>query len=864
MGDAESGSAMIGGGVAGDAAAATIGARLARIARAQPQGLALLERDQELTFRELDDAADAIARHVAEVAATHATCVCLLFEDKLPAIQAIFGVGRSGLAYVLLDSADPAERLRFILEDCAPMLLLTQRGLLDRARELAPPGCPVVDIGALPHGRNGQPLPAVSPDALVYLCYTSGSTGRPKGVTQTHRNLLFFADAYAASMRIDGRDRHSLLYTLSFNAANMDIHGALLHGASLCVYDARRDGIASMAGWLDRERITILHTVPTVFRELCKRVATERTFPYLRAVDLGGESVFAADVALFVRHMPAHCVLINQLASTEVGLIAQNVIAHDAPATTTAIIAAGRCPPGVTLAIRRPDGSEAEIDEVGEIIVSSVHVSPGYWRRPLLDLAAFTEDPLWSGTRNYASGDLGRLDAQGNLHFLGRKGSGIKIRGYSVDLNEIEAALAACEGVVKSAVVVQRASLGDDSQHLCAFVVSDGVAGRTAQRMRRQLVTKVPAYMLPAEFAFVDALPLTPSGKIDRRALASAKAPREEPMSVVAPQDNDERLVASIFAHLLKLQGVGRDDDFFMLGGDSLMGTQLQAQLAQASGVRIAGLHLDATVAGIARAIAQARSAPGVGHDSVPVLFPLWRQGNCIPLFLVHGLHGQAFVSPHFMRLLGDDQPVWVFQARGLDGAQPPHATVEDMAQHYLAELRLQRPHGPYFLGALCAGAYIAALMARTLRAAGEVVLPLLLLDPPEGQPPRAYTAMGERRFVQLMQRRHALGRVATPPEGPAHMKKMADVAMGFEQALTRYDPLPYDGAAMMLCSQQRRGADRAWLQRVLRGPIERYEVGVSHEDALDPGNPLFAKVLLDCLSRIRAAADGGRLAAKS
>ncbi len=834
-------------------AEATTGSRLARIARSAPDALAIVERDASITFEQLDAAASAIARHLVAATAGPEQRVCLLFEDKLPALQAMFGAGRAGVAYAALDAGDPAERLRFIVDDCAPVALLTQSSLVERARTLAPAGCSVIDVTALPVAATAGALPLVDPDALVYLCYTSGSTGSPKGVTQTHRNLLFFADAYAASMRIGTGDRHSLVYTLSFNAANMDVYGALLHGATLCVLDVRRVGIAALADWLDRQRVTLLHTVPTVFRELARRLPKARVLPYLRAVDLGGESVFAKDVDNFIAHTGAHCVLINQLASTEVGLIAQNVIVHGDPRQPGAIVAAGHCPLGVSVAIRRADGSAADIDEVGEMVVASAHVSPGYWRRPALDATVFTKDAGQPTLRSYASGDVGRIDAQGRLHFLGRLGSRVKIRGYSVDLAEVEAALAACDGVVKAAAVAH----GDprqDSQRLCAFVVVAD-RDRSPQRMRRELASRVPSYMLPSAFAFVDALPLTASGKVDRQALARLDVPPDSHETDAPPRDDDERLVAAAFERLLKLAPIGRDDDFFMLGGDSLLGADLQAQLLDASGVRVANLHVDATVVGIAREIANRRASRAADRVAMPVLFPLWPHGSEVPLFLVHGRHGQAFVSPHFMRLLGNEQPVWAFQARGLDGLAAPHASVRDMAAQYVAEMRMQRPRGPYFLAALCVGAYVAVLMAEMLRDDGETVLPLLLLDPPDRPQRPRFAGIGEQQFIVEMKERNAMGRNTGPVDDPAYVAQLTYVADKFHQALARHDPRPYDGAALVLVSRQRGGAQSSGLWRLLSGPVERFEVADTHKQALDPRNPEFARALLHCLRRVRSAA---------
>ena len=831
----------------------TIGARLASVARRLPGRAAIIEAGVATSFGDLDSAATRIARALRRVAANGRGRVCLHFESKRAAAIALFGAGRAGLPYVLLDAADPLERLRFIVQDCEPLVVLTERALLDRSRAIAPQGCAVVDIDSAARANDDIDLPPVAADAPVYLCYTSGSTGRPKGVIQTHRNLLFFADAYARALSLGEPDRHSLVYTLSFNAANMDIHGGLLSGATLCAYDVRRDGLPHLADWLDRERITVLHAVPTVFREVLSRLSPERILPHLRVVDLGGEAVFGSDVALFRRHTLPTCVLVNQIASTEVGLIAQHVVTHAHSHADDALVPVGRCPEGVRVEILRDDGSVAAADEVGEMIVSSAHVSPGYWRRPELGALAFSVDPRDARMRRYASGDVGRIGAEGNLHFLGRKGGRVKIHGHSVELMEVEAAVASCAGVDKVAVLAQR---GDgDTVRLTAFVVPQAGVARDALALRRELATRSPAYMLPRDIVFLDALPVTPSGKIDRTTLAGLPTHGPASRDVAAPDDDVEREIARVFEELLDVQPIGRDDDFFLLGGDSLRAAELHLRLRERFGVNVTGLHEDGSVSRLAAAVRTARVTPADSR-AMPVLIPLWQQGTAVPLFLVHGRHGQAFVSAHFMKLLGNDQPVWAFQARGLDGRDDPHETVEAMAEDYLAALRDVRPRGPYFIGALCAGAYVAAEMARMLASAGEVVLPLLLLDPPERLVlKRGYADMSEEQFVEKMAARRARGGSDGPVDDPAYMKRVHRAALAFEAAIARHEPRPYDGDVYMLSSRQRIKKRADGLRAVFTGRIERHEVGDTHAQALEPRNALFQQQLQSCVDRIRQAA---------
>ncbi|MEP7062151.1 MAG: AMP-binding protein [Betaproteobacteria bacterium] len=837
----------------------SIGTRLARTAQAFPDKPAVVEEDREISFAELDRAGDAIARRIVRTQGAVPGVVCVLFASKLAAVEALVGVCRSGSAYVPLDAGDPDNRLRVIVADCAPAVVLAEPQLVDRARDIAPPGCTVVDVTHARGEPAGTPLPHVAAQAPALICYTSGSTGSPKGVIQTHANLLHFADIYAKALRLDARDRFSLLYTLSFAAGINAVIRSLVLGATLCAYDMRRDGVPALAAWLDRERVTLLQAVPTVFRGLCNALLPGRVLPHLRAIHLAGEAIFAQDVERFRQHTLAPCVLMHQLGSTEACIVAQHLVAHADPLPAAGVVAVGRAVDGVAVEIRRDDGSLAPAGETGEITVCGGHLSPGYWRRPDLDAAAFADDVRHAGWRTYRSGDFGYVDHAGNLNFVGRKGSRVKVRGHSVDLAEIEAALVACPGVAEAVVVAVGEELQMETVRLVAHVTMRDGQVSDPRTMRREVARCLPVYMLPSSVTTHARLPTSGGGKVDRAALARMDVADDAASAYVPPCDDIERAVAGVFARLLPVNDVGRHDDFFLLGGDSLLGADLQLRLLEAFAVRV-DFHSDATVAGIAASVRDARSRPSV-YAALPILVPLWRHGAHPPLFLVHGRHGQAHVSPHFMRLLGDDQPVWSFQARGLDGVATPHASVAEMAVDYVAEVRGQRAHGPYFLGALCVGAYVVAEMARLLRAAGEEVLPLLLLDPPNRLRARAAAHADEGRIADKMRTRKAQGRITGPFEDPRYLEAAIRTAAAFNDAVARHRPLPYDGPAYVLSSRARMQgiADPLDLRRIFCGRLKRYDVGTTHGEALDPRNPLFANTLRRCVDLIRESARAPR-----
>ncbi|HEX7271292.1 MAG TPA: AMP-binding protein [Casimicrobiaceae bacterium] len=833
----------------------TIGSRLTAVAARLPGKVALTGEGFEATYQELDRAATNIAQRVATVGAERPGFVCLLFRSKVSAVKAMLGAARCGRAYISLDAADPDERLRFIIRDASPVAVLTEEAFVERARGLASPACEVIDVRAIASGREELTLPPVSPDATAYVVYTSGSTGAPKGVCQTQRNLLFFADAYAKALEVVAADRLSLLFSLSFGASNLNIFAGLFNGGTLCAYDMRRDGISKLADWLDREQVSVLHTVPTVFRELMASLAEGQTLASLRAIDVAGEALFDSDAELFRLHTAPHCMLVNQLGATEVSVIAQHRVERPAAAPSGRIVPVGRSPVGVRVFIRREDGAQAQANEIGEIVVCSPHVSPGYWRRPELNASTFSEDVSAPGSRCYLTRDLGRVDEAGNLHFLGRHGSRVKIRGHSVDLTEVEAALAACPGVHKAAVVAASDEVDKEAARLVAYLVLGPGVERRPLVIRRELRKFLPSYMLPSAFVFIGEMPLTSSGKIDRKVLAALRPPSSDGQSEPA-RDDVEETIAEIFGELLKRTTVGRDDDFFLLGGDSLSVVELRTRLSDAFGVSPSDFYDDATVSGIAADIRATRARSPIGSMSLPVLIPLRREGGKTPLFLIHGRLGQAFVSPHFLALLGDDQPVWAFQARGLDGLHEPHPTIEAMAADYLHEMRAQRPRGPYFIGALCVGAFVANVMARALRDAGEPVLPLLLFDPPDRPFQMNSRQVSEPGLLNRLRNKQATGRIAPRLDDPVYAKASVRTALALEHAVCAHKPLPYDGAVVIISSRMRmRSLGPLGLKALFTGEIEHVEIPGPHRQIIDVHNEVFSDHLKRFMTRIHAVA---------
>jgi amino acid adenylation domain-containing protein len=843
----------------------------ANVVRGHADKIAVEYADERASYRDLQALARAISDRLPGPERTSLkTRVALLFDDRIRALGATLAALGAGHAFVPLDAADPEDRIEFILKDSEPVALLTDREHFARARQLVPPGCLLIDIQEPAADRRPKERAEVGPDDLAYIFYTSGSTGQPKGVCQTHRNLLHFVGCYSRMLGIGEADRLSLLYSLSFSAANMDIFGGLLNGATVCAYDMRQRGLPGLANWLDEREVTVLHAVPTIFRKLAAGLEAERKLERIRAIDLGGEAVSPRDVELYRAHFRADCLLVNHLAATEPSVIAQHAIDPDRT-YGTGMLPVGLCPDGVSVRIERPDGSEAAADEVGRIVVASPYVSPGYWRRPELTAAAFCDDPARPGWRNFRTEDVGCIGPDRELYFHGRQGPRVKIRGQSVDLAEVEAAVRRCAGVQDVGVVAGSRENGPEADLLVAHVVMAKPAGDEAKALRRQLSAYLPQYMIPSAFAFPDALPMTSTGKIDRRALQLRRIP-DAPSEDDRPKPADplEERIAGIFATILDRATVGRGDDFYLLGGDSLSSVELQASLSEMMGqdVALKDILADSTVSGLASALRQMDPPSKASALSNSLVVPLQTHGSWPPLFLVHGKLGQAHVGPQFLQLLGEDQPVYAIEARGLHGADRPNASVAAMAEDYVAAISAVQPKGPYFLVGLCVGGYVAMEMARMLREQAHEVLPLLLVDPPP--PPFARTSAAQEApadpVAARLHHRRFQGRANMTAQDPMRLRAAARrfrVTFAFERALAELTPRPYEGEAYILTNAQRLGpsgwGDRSKRESFFSGRLHFLESTTKHDLIIDVNDRTFTEHLREYLRHMRERVAHGR-----
>ncbi|MGA7125461.1 MAG: amino acid adenylation domain-containing protein [Chthoniobacterales bacterium] len=697
-----------------------------RVART-PQACAIRFARESLSYAELNARSNRLAHFLAGRGIGPESLIGLCLERGLDLEVSILAVLKAGAAYVPLDPTFPAERLRYMVEDSGAKILITQRPLSEKLFSGSDVECVYVDAArAQIDQQSSEPLgPLAGPANRAYVLYTSGSTGRPKGVEIEHRALTNFLCSMAREPGLGENDVLLAVTTLGFDIAGLELFLPLITGAQieLASQATAMDGVA-LARALSNSGATVMQATPATWQMLFD--SGWRGDRRLKVL-CGGE---AMDRELAARLVSSCGSVWNMYGPTETTIWSSLARIESDEVTI------GRPIANTRLYVLDNHREPVPRGVVGELWIAGDGLARGYLNRPELTAERFVADPFRPGERMYRTGDLARHLADGRLECLGRIDNQVKIRGYRIELGEIETVLHS-HPQVQGCVVAARSENGSDAR-LLAYVLP--VADRPAiEELRTYLQTHLPDYMIPSGFVFLDAIPLTPNGKVDRNALPIPENNLpEQKADYVAPRNEIEATMAEIWADVLGLEKVGVFDHFFELGGHSLSATRLLARLKAAfqADLPLRSLFIEPTVAGLSKHIVYDVSNQRYRYlDQIPRfkrLVPVQPNGSRIPLFLVAGFWNAEDTMrtlSGFIPHLGLDQPLYGFQPRWVEGSAERYSGVEEVASEFLTELLSVQPSGPYQLGGDCVGGIIALVMADELIRRGEEVRFLVLLD---------------------------------------------------------------------------------------------------------------------------------------
>jgi amino acid adenylation domain-containing protein len=627
-------------------------------AAAQPDLIALVYEDQQLTYGQLNRRANQLAHHLLALGVQPDDRVAICAERSLELIVGLIGVLKAGAAYVPLDPSYPSDRLAFMLADSTPVALLTQAALVAGLPALTLPLVVLDADSALLNGQaDSNPDPALqglTSRHLAYVTYTSGSTGMPKGVMIAHRNVTQLV-INEPCVDISAQDRMAYCANPAFDASTWEIWGGLLNGAGIVIIPhAVLLEPAEFARMLQDRRVTILQLTAGLFREYADRLAP--AFGSLKYLLFGGDQSDIRTVRkVFHQSPPAH--LVHTYGPTETTTFTTTYEVGDA------VIGATVLPIGRPIANTQVYVLDARLEPVplgvtGELYIGGAGVGRGYLNRPELSAERFLADPFSTVAegRMYKTGDLGRWLPDGSIEYQGRNDFQVKIRGFRIELGEIEARLAACAGVREALVLAREDVPGD--KRLVAYLVAQDDVTLDAAALRSALAEVLADYMMPSAFVTLDSLPLTANGKLDRRALPAPDQSALVTREYVTPIGATEQTLAEIWQDLLGVPRVGRHDHFFELGGHSLLAVQMVARLRQRLDVELPlrALFTQPTLAGLAAIVDQAGQStlsaipPADRNAALPLS---WAQQRLWFLDQLDHAAGAAYHMPAALRLSG-------------------------------------------------------------------------------------------------------------------------------------------------------------------------------------------------------------------
>jgi len=554
----------------------SIAQRFELIVNQYPENIAIKINEAQITYRELNAKANQIARLITENS-KETEPICLILEQNIQEFIGLIAILKTGNPYIILEPTLPQERLTYIAEILETNLALTNSKNLSLAKKITLPECQLINLDEIDNSlaENNLNL-SILPTNLATIIFTSGSTGKPKGVKRNQRHILERVWLETNDYKISSQEKISLLYSASFSASTSDIYGTLLNGATLCIYELKQKGVHPLTEWLVKEKITFLHLPSLFFREWLTTLTGNEKLTHLRHLTLSGR-LYREDVEKARKYLDPESRFIQRLGSSETSMIARFIIDKNTNIEKN-IVPVGYPVAGKEVFLLDENGEKVGFNQVGEIAVKTRYLASGYWKNEELTQQKFIPCQDEEGVFIYLTGDLGKMQPDGCLELLGRKDFQVKIRDYTVNLTEIEIALLELAEVKEVAVIAHEYS--PDNLRIIAYLTTSEKSSITVKELNQILSNKLPEYMIPFAYVFLDSFPVTEIGKIKLQALPIPPLTRNNlDNPYVAPTNLIEEKLAQIWQEVLGIEKVGINDNFFALGGHSLLATQIVSRI---------------------------------------------------------------------------------------------------------------------------------------------------------------------------------------------------------------------------------------------------------------------------------------------
>ncbi|MFI5218625.1 MAG: amino acid adenylation domain-containing protein [Bacteroidia bacterium] len=677
-----------------------------------PGKIALRYNGQEISYIELNSRANMLAHYLRKNKISNDVLVGICIERSVELIVAMLAVLKAGGAYVPLDPSYPADRITFILDDSNAPVLITTSGI---QQQIKGDKSKVIlidkDRDEIEKESRENPAHINKPSDLAYIIYTSGSTGKPKGVSIEHKSDIALFEWGKTIYSLKDLDGVLASTSVCFDLSIFEIFFTITSGGRIVLVKN-----ALELPELSREaNVKLINTVPSAITELLK---IKNGIPTsVKIINLAGEPLPAALVNKIYDNTKAEKVFDLYGPSEDTTYSTFTLRKKNGPYTV------GKAINNSQLYLLDKFMQPVPIGVAGEIYIGGEGLARGYLNRPELTAEKFVPNPfsIEEGSRLYKTGDLGKFIPDGNIEFLGRIDNQVKLRGYRIELGEVESVLHSHPKITEHIVMVKEDSRGD--KKLVAWLVADSKHENLVSEIRSFLKDKLPEFMIPSVFVLMDKMPMTPNGKIDRKALPDweikVKSENESDSEILLQQSSTEESLVDIWKEILNISHVGIKDNFFELGGHSLIGVRMFIEIENRLGVKLnlQSLFKAPTIEELAKIIDKEEST--IEWKPLVALQP---NGTRTPLFCIHMHNGNIYRWKVLEKYLPHDQPVYAIQPRGLDEKQKPHRNIEEMAKYYIDIIREVQPHGPYNLAGLCFGGMVVFEMALQLQAQGEKV----------------------------------------------------------------------------------------------------------------------------------------------